>query len=194
MAKQQYTEQELIKGCKKKKRHFQELLYKQFYGFGMAVCLRYSYSRDDALEILNDSFMKVFEHIQSFDDNKPFKSWFRRILVNTSLDHHRANKRHRIQLSLEELQAETSYVADHAGNNDLYPDLGIELILSLFDRLPETYRLAFNLYEVEGYSHDEIAALLGISPGTSRSNLSRAKKMLRLLYFKSQNKTHHEAV
>jgi RNA polymerase sigma factor (sigma-70 family) len=183
-----YTEQEIIRGCRKQRRRYQELLYHQFYGFGMSICLRYAYSRDDAMEILNDSFMKVFESIKSFDESKPFKSWFRRILVNTALDHYRANRKYRINMTLDELDPDAGPTTDE----NLALDAGE--ILGLFDRIPAIYRITFNLYEVEGYSHEEIAGMLDVSPGTSRSNLSRAKKMLRGLYLDQRNKSCHEAV
>lgn len=188
LAKKTYTEQEIIQGCRRKKRRFQELLYRQFYGFGMSVCLRYAYSREDAMEILNDSFVKVFDSIRTFDDSKPFKSWFRRILVNTALDHYRANRKYRINLALEEVDPEAEVFVDQ----HLTMDAGE--ILELFDQIPAVYRVTFNLYEVEGYSHEEIAGLLDVSPGTSRSNLSRAKKMLRGLYLEKNKKQRHEAV
>ncbi len=190
----QYTEQDLIRGCRQGKRHFQELLYKYFYGFGMSVCLRYTYSREDALEVLNDGFMKVFQHIEDFDEAKPFKSWFRRILVNTALDHYRSNKKHRLYVSLDEDQQEFSGRANEGDADTSELALSADLILELFHRMPEQYRMTFNLFEVEGYTHDEIAAMLDVSPGTSRSNLSRAKKMLRMLYQQRINQQCNEAV
>ena len=188
LGKETYTDQEIIQGCRKQKRRFQGLLYHRFYGFGMSVCLRYAYGREDAMEILNDSFMKVFESIRSFDDSKPFKSWFRRILVNTALDHYRANRKYRITLALEDVDPEGEAMVDE------HISLDAEDILGLFDRMPAVYRVTFNLYEVEGYSHEEIAGMLDISPGTSRSNLSRAKKLLRGLYLDKKDKQRHEAV
>ena len=170
------------------------MLYRHFFGFGMSVSLRYTYNREDAIEILNDSFMKVFNHIKLFDESKPFKSWFRKILVNTALDRLRSEQRHRIHVSLEDLQTESADLTEELSQDDFNASLSADMILGLFNHLPEAYRLTFNMYEIEGYSHAEIAAMLGVSPGTSRSNLSRAKKMLRLLYLQSQNKTRHEAV
>ena len=188
MAQGYYTDHEIISGCLKGKRKYQELLYRQYYAFGMSVCLRYAPSRDDALEILNDSFMKVFDNLHSFDTMKPFKSWFRRIMVNTALDHFRSRKRMQIFRDAEPEEQESFNEPEFGGSLDA------EEILKLFDNLPEIYRLTFNLYEVEGYNHDEIAGMLDVSPGTSRSNLSRAKKMLRVLYHKMKTKQRHEAV
>lgn len=154
----------------------------------MSVCLRYAYNREDAIEILNDGFMKVFEHIDTFDENKPFRSWFRRILVNAALDHFRSNKKFRLYAEPEENPSEEQLQSFNASMLDARD------ILSLFNRLPELQRITFNLYEVEGYDHEEIAGLLGISPGTSRSHLSRAKKALRALYLETNREDRHAAV
>lgn len=173
-----FSDQELIDGCRKQSLRHQEALYKQYYAFAMSVCLRYTYSRDDALEVLNDSFMKVFRHIDRYDPNRPFKTWFRRILVNTSLDHYRMNRKYREHTVLEAVPL------DESGGLPDYHVLNLDAtdILKLFNELPDLHRVIFNLYEVEGYSHDEIAGMLDIAPGTSRSHLSRAKKTLATLY------------
>lgn len=186
MGKPAYTESQIIEGCCRGDIRFQEMLYRMFYGFGMSVCLRYHPQRSDALELLNDSFMKVFENISRFDKEKPFRSWFRRILVNTCLDRYRENKRFQIltEWDEEEVRVEARFTEK----------MDAEEILVMLSELPEIYRLIFNLYEVEGYSHDEIAGMLQIAPGTSRSHLSRAKSLLRKAYHKKLNKPYHEAI
>lgn len=184
------TEQELIQGCREKKWKYQEALYRHFYSFAMSVCLRYTGNRDDALEVLNDSFMKVFNNIHIYDENRPFKTWFRRILINTALDHYRANRRY-LRLADPGVDIETV-------EPSVEPDIEITLdaaeILKLFNRLPEIHRVIFNLYEVEGYNHEEIAGMLDIAPGTSRSHLSRAKKKLEALYADYLKQENHEAI
>jgi RNA polymerase sigma factor (sigma-70 family) len=152
----------------------------------MSVCLRYANSRDDALEILNDGFMKVFENISKHDQERPFKSWFRKILVNTALDRFRAGKRLRVSTVNEDVEV--------AGEPEFNRWMEAEEVLSLLSGLPDLYRLIFNLYEVEGYSHEEIAGMLDIAPGTSRSHLSRAKTMLRKSYMEKLNKPYNEAI
>ena len=178
-----YTEKQLIAGCKKRKKEYQEATYKVFYAFAMSICLRYTYSRDDAMEVLQDGFLKVFTKIDSFDEKRSFKSWIHTIFVNTSLDHYRANKKHLVLVDTaideldvpeEEFQFEQTLKSDD--------------ILKLFNQLPEMHRMVFNLYEFEGYSHDEIAERFGITAGTSRSQLSRAKKQLKKLYFEQYAK------
>lgn len=183
-----YTEEELIKGCKREQLKYQEALYKHFYGFAMSVCIRYAPCREDALEILNDAFMKVFTNINSFDEDRPFRAWFRRILVNTSLDHYRSNRRYRLHIELDNDQIEAE--PDIEYNVTLKTDE----ILALMDQLTPIQRLVFNLHKIEGYHHDEIAGMLHIAPGTSRSHMSRAVKKLASLFLAGQNKRRHEAI
>jgi RNA polymerase sigma factor (sigma-70 family) len=184
------TEQELIQGCREEKWKYQEALYRHFYSFAMSICLRYAPNRDDALEILNDSFMKVFRNIHQYDPDRPFKTWFRRILVNAALDHYRANRRHRLHLVNETEE----FAPEASTENEYVVNLRAEEILELFEQLPELHRVVFNLYEVEGFSHEEIAGMLDMAPGTSRSHLSRAKKKLEALYNEKMTKENHEIV
>jgi RNA polymerase sigma factor (sigma-70 family) len=188
LSKTDYTDKEIIDGCSKGKLRFQELLYRRFYAFAISVCIRYNPNRDDAIEVLNDSFMKVFDNIQKFDQDKPFKSWFRRILVNTSLDRYRENKKFFLLAEYDVSELEVATSAEISGKMDA------DEILGLLASLPELYRVIFNLYEVEGYSHDEIAGMLDIAPGTSRSHLSRAKSMLRKTYNQIKTKPYNEAI
>lgn len=183
-----YTEEELIKGCKREQLKYQEGLYKHFYGFAMSVCIRYAPCREDALEILNDAFMKVFSNIKNFDKERPFRAWFRRILVNTSLDHYRTNRRYRLHIELDNEQIEAEPEMNH--NVSLKTDE----ILALMDQLTPIQRLVFNLHKIEGYHHDEIAGMLHIAPGTSRSHMSRAVKKLAALFLAGQNERRHEAI
>jgi RNA polymerase sigma-70 factor (ECF subfamily) len=170
------TDQALIQGCKKGSRKAQEGLYKSYFGFAMSVSLRFAPEREDAIEIVNDSFLKVFEKIRLYDESKPFLSWFRKILVNTALDYFRAKKTYLQQIEYP------GELTENSAEPDWNTTLKTDVILKLFKQLPDLHRIIFNLYEVEDYSHDEIAALLHISPGTSRSHLSRAKLKIRQLY------------
>jgi len=175
-----HIEPNLLNGCIRGKIKFQELLYKQFYGYGMSICLRYSNNRDAAVEILNDSFLKVFDAIKTYDNSKPFKAWFRRIIINTSIDYYRKNLKYNETDSIDDYY---DLQVDYNAINDL----NVDDILKLLNQLPEIYRITFNLYEIEGYKHEEIAEQLKITASTSRSNLTRAKKMLRDLYEKYYN-------
>ena len=187
---QEYSDSDLITGCLKGKDLHQEVLYKRYFSFAMSVCIRYTKDRNEAMEIVNDSYMKVLENLGDYDSTKSFKAWYSRILVNTSIDNYRRNLKHTSSVSIDNI-AETG---------EPEPEIDIELsvndILKIISQLPENYRLTFSLFEIEGYSHEEIGKLLGVTTSTSRSNLSRAKKMVREIYikeFKSAAK-RHEAV
>jgi RNA polymerase sigma factor (sigma-70 family) len=170
------SESELIDGCRQHIQADQEALYQRFFALGMSVALRYAPSREDALEILNDAFMKVFTHIDRYDAARPFTSWFRRILVNTALDHYRSSRRYHEVIELGEELPEGSV------SSDALDRLEADDILVMFAKLPESWRVVYNLHEVEGFSHEEIGEMLGIASGTSRSHLARARARLRLLY------------
>lgn len=185
-----YSDADLIEGCKKGNPHFQEVLYKRFFSFAMSICIRYTPKTDDVIEVVNDSFLKVFENISKYDSQKPFNSWFSKILVNTAIDSFRKNLKFQVEVSLNGI------VDTEEPEPQLTSELSVNEITSLFAKLPETYRITFNLYEIEGYSHEEIGEMLGVTAATSRSNLTRAKKMLRSLYEKNFNeiKSYHERV
>ena len=160
----------------------QELLYKRFFSFAMSICVRYTKDQNEAMEIVNDSFMKVLENISDYDGSKPFRAWYGRILINSSVDNYRKNSR---RSTLHQLIDHES--AEEMEDPPVQAELSAKDILSLFSCLPENYRMIFNLYEIEGYSHDEIARMLDISYSASRTNLSRAKKLLRELYKRNFN-------
>jgi len=163
---------QLIKGCLMQDRASQKLLYKTFYGFAMAICLRYAGNRDTAAEVMNQGFLKVFTNIKSYDPVKPFKAWLGRIMVNVSIDHYRAN--HKLAL-VDDLDA-----AEHVSDGEL-PDrkLNYEDLLAMVQKLPQSYRTVFNLFAIEGFSHEEISDMLHISTGASKSNLHKARAKLK---------------
>ena len=127
-------------------------------------------NHDDAKDILQDGFVKVFKHIGTFQGKGSFEGWVRRIMVHTSIEHYRRNSRY-FMVDIEE-------AGDMEFAADVLSVLSKNEILKLISELPAGYRTVFNLYVVEGYSHQEIADILGISEGTSKSQLSRAKKIL----------------
>ncbi|MDT3405415.1 RNA polymerase sigma factor [Mucilaginibacter terrae] len=166
------AEQELIQRCKSGSLKYQEQLYKQFYGYAMGVGLRYCDSRDDALEVVNDSFIKVFNTIQTYNIERSFKAWMRRIIINTSIDRRRKDLKYQLHTDME--------YANHIGDNyTAVNQLNAKDILKLMDDLPAIQRTIFNLYEIDGYNHDEIAEMLNIPSSSSRVYLSRAKEKLR---------------
>lgn len=163
---------QLLDGCIKNDRDSQRKLYQQWYGYSMSVCLRYAKSEDDAVEVLNDGFLKVFKNLKKFDQTRSFKAWLRTILINTALDHYRKEKKHMHQEDISEVRN-----LDSGKRTDA--DLSYEELLQLVQRLSPAYRTVFNLYVIDGYKHHEIADMLGISEGTSKSNLTKARANLR---------------
>ena len=163
---------QLISGCIKQDRVSQKMLYKAFYGFSMGICLRYANSREEAAEVMNQGFFKVFTRIETFDRTRPFKAWLGRIMMNASIDYYRANLKMAYTDDLEQ--------AEHLSDGDMADHkLNYEDLLRMVQKLPPAYRTVFNLFAVEGYTHEEIGDLLNISAGTSKSNLHKARQKLK---------------
>jgi len=164
----------LLEGCLRGHRESQKLLYKEYYGYGMSISLRYASNRDEASEILNDAFMKIFSNLKKFDLSKPFKPWLRKIFVNTSIDHYHKKQR--------EIQVEEMEVAKNESDTEkILSGISYQEVIGLLQKLPPAYRTVFNLYVIEGYTHEEISNLLHIAVGTSKSNLFKAKEQLKIL-------------
>lgn len=164
--------EQLIKGCREGDRLSQRRLYEIFYGKMMGVCCRYASNHDDAADILNQGFLKVFNKIGTFDESLgQLETWIRRIIINTAIDHYRKEIRRGYTVDIEQAN-KVQEVSDVAGL------LEAESLLQLVRQLPPAYRTVFNLFAIEGFSHPEIAEKLGISEGTSKSNLAKARKKL----------------
>jgi len=168
---------QIVRGCLKGKRRAQEKLYKRFYGYAMSIALRYAKNTDEAAEILNDSFLKAFNKLQTYQQDKPFKAWLRRIVVNTSIDYYRSNKKFSADVELNEAYG-------MAAEQDVIDSLTAEEILQLLQHLPPQQRVIFNLFEIEGYPHKEISDILEIPEGTCRSALTRARARLKQMVIK----------
>ena len=161
----------LIQGCIRQERESQKGLYQLFYGYAMSICLRYSRTKEEAVEILNDGFMKVFTKISLYNPNRSFKGWIRRILINTAVDAYRQNHKHYFAEDISVLEHE-------AVVNNVVDQLNYEVLIQLVQDLSPAYRTVFNLYVIDGFTHEEIAEQLQISVGTSKSNLSKARANL----------------
>lgn len=172
------SESEIIKGCIKQDRTCQKALYESLYGKMMGVCLRYAKSRDEAKDMLQDGFMKVFNSIRSFSHNGSFEGWVRRIMVNTAIDHLRRNKQEYLIVSTVRATEAAERIEDE-NDEDMLASINREDILKAVQQLTPAYRTVFNLYVIEGFSHKQIAELLEISEGTSKSNLAKARFNLR---------------
>ncbi len=169
---------QLLRGCINQDRKCQKMLYKTFYGFAMSICLRYANDRDSAAEVMNQGFLKVFTHIESFDLTRPFKAWLGKIMTNASIDFYRANLKMAYTEDLE--AAENMSDGEFADRNLSYNDL-----LAMVQTLPPAYRTVFNLFAIEGYSHEEIGEMLHINAGTSKSNLHKARQKLKQMIMRA---------
>ncbi|WP_245738581.1 RNA polymerase sigma factor [Pedobacter rhizosphaerae] len=160
-----------IQGCVRNERDSQKALYKHFYSFAMAICLRYANNRLDAAGILNDGFFKAFKHISKYESDKAFMPWLGRIITNTAIDYYRTNLKFTDHADIAEYEhiAQVSSVYDQLAYNDL---------LEMVQKLSPAYRTVFNLYAIDGYTHEEIGEMLNISAGTSKSNLFKARQKL----------------
>ena len=171
----------LISQCKKGSLKHQEILYKRFYGYAMGISLRYSFNRDDAMEAVNDAFIKIFKAIGSYDVNKAFKAWLRTVIINTTIDRRRKDIKHQLNLELDDtLSVQTAH--------GIVAELNAGDILIMMNHLPAIQRTIFNLYEIDGYDHDEIADMLSIPASSSRVYLSRAKEKLRTIIKKEDSR------
>jgi len=167
---QTFTDADLIQGCIQGDRRMQKALYDKYAGKMYAVCLRYMGNADDAQDILQDGFIKVYKNLERFRGEGSFEGWVRRIFVNTAIEQIRKKKN---DLSLTEKEESIELKSVTAIENINEKDL-----MKVIRELSPGYRAVFNLYVVEGYSHKEIGELLGISEGTSKSQLARARMIL----------------
>ncbi|SMO56137.1 RNA polymerase sigma factor [Solitalea koreensis] len=172
---------QLINGCIKQDRQSQKMLYKVFYGFAMSICLRYASNQYEASEIINEGFFKLFTNMNKYDPERPFKAWLSKIMHNVSIDYYRSNFKTSIMDDLERAE----FVTNEAS---IESKLAYEDLLALIQQLPPAYRTVFNLFAIDGYSHDEIANMLNISSGTSKSNLFKARQKLQKMLMELSKK------
>jgi RNA polymerase sigma-70 factor (ECF subfamily) len=163
----------LIDGCLEGNRRDQELLYRRHASKLYAVCLQYSGNDEEASDILQEGFIKIFENLDRYKYQGSFEGWMRRIIVNTALEKFRSrNNLYRV----DDIDQITEPEAEP--DNEDYAGLGANDLLGIIRELPPKYRIIFNLFAIEGYSHKEISKMVNISEGTSKSNLSRARTIL----------------
>lgn len=160
----------ILEGCRKGKRTAQRSLYYHFYSYGLTVCLHYGRNREEAEEILHDGFLKVYKKINQYKGPAKFKPWFRRILVNVAIDYAR-------KYPINKLDGKV--IPIESTKNEAIRQLELEDAWKVLQKLPPAYRIVFNLFVLENFTHKEIAAQLEISVGTSKSNLARAKDKLK---------------
>jgi RNA polymerase sigma factor (sigma-70 family) len=166
------TDDQLLQGCIEKDLSAQKHLYDRFAKKMMGVCLRYATSREEAQDLLQDGFIKVFDKISSFKGSGSLEGWIKRIMVNTALDNFRKNKNERMHVEIDH-----EHMLFNTGDG-VHDKLGADDLLKIIQQLPTGFRTVFNLYAIEGYSHKEIGELLGIAESTSKSQYSRARAHL----------------
>lgn len=166
-------EEELIRGCIRENATCQKEVFNRYAGRMLGVCLRYARTAADAEDILQDAFIKVFNKVHQFKFEGSFEGWIRRIIVNTALKKYSLRRYEKEVVGYEVPDKDDSGMDPAA-----YSHLTQKEILELINNLPDGYRLIFNLYVMEGFQHEEIAEMLGIQPGTSRSQLVKARTML----------------
>ena len=168
------TDDELIKGCIQENESCQRELFRLYAGRMLGVCQRYARSTADAEDIVQDAFIKIFEKIYQFKSEGSFEGWIRRIVVNTALKKYTV-----IRYDKEVTGYEITDRNESSMEASAYAHLNEKELLGMISNLPDGYRLVFNLYVIEGYQHEEIAQMLKIQPGTSRSQLVKARNMLK---------------
>ncbi len=175
-------ETELIEKCLRNDRQAQHALYKTYAGKMYALCCRYVKDRMEAEDVMVTAFTKIFERISQYKGEGSFEGWIRRVMVNESLTYLRKNKNMYLETDIEEATREPDY-------QQLENQLEADDLLKLIEELPTGYRMVFNLYAIDGYSHQEIAGQLGISENTSKSQLSRARALLQRRLLEQEKKS-----
>ncbi len=165
--------EKLIKGCLNGDRRDQELLYRRYSPRLYGACLQYTGNDEEARDVLQEGFIKIFGSLAQYKNEGSFEGWMRRIIVNTALEKYR--RRYGLY-RVDDI--DTVDESETLQNTEEYTGLEVEDMLELIRNLPPKYRMVFNLYAIEGYSHKEIGSLMGITEGTSKSNLSRARAIL----------------
>lgn len=163
---------ELIAHCLNGSLKHQKLLYQKFCGMTMGVSMRYAKNREDAEDILQEAFIIIFQKLHTYQQKGQLGAWIRKITVNAALMHYRKNNKYALYAELEEEGI------DVASDIDIFSEIAAHDLMQHIQKLPSGYRVVFNLYGIEGYTHPEIAKELGIAEGTSKSQYSRARKML----------------
>ena len=164
--------QHILTGCQNNDRRSQRALYDRFYGYALTVALPYCAREEEAREVLSDAFLKVFTSLGRYDEAFPFTTWLRTIVVRTAINHYRKHLNDIVWCDLTE-------GLDLSVEDDFLSKMAADEVLALVQKLPPAYRLTLNLFALEGHSHPEIAEMLGISVGASKSNLSKARAKLK---------------
>jgi RNA polymerase sigma factor (sigma-70 family) len=168
------TEIELLQACQRADVRAQTLLYTKHKSRLMGLCRRYAHSEAEAEDMFHEGFIRIFQQLHTLEQAEKLLPWMKRVMVNTAINVYYKNQKHQAETELEDAWSHSN--ADHL---DLLARIGTEELLKLIEQLPDGYRMVFNLYVIDGYNHTEIAELMGIAEGTSKSQLARARNMLK---------------
>jgi RNA polymerase sigma factor (sigma-70 family) len=172
MKSEELSDDDLVRGCRENNRKIQEMLYRRYAKAMYNLCLLYESDRDRAKDILQEAFIKIFRNIDNVDKKGSLKGWIKKIVTNTAIDHYRKNYSEAHFIPIENI------VHPFSNEESVASILNTKDIISQVERLPDGARMIFQLYAIEGYTHKEIAELLNISEGTSKSQINRAKHLL----------------
>jgi len=168
-----FSEDEIIDGCIKNSRRMQKELYKAHAPTMYSICLRYAKSKEEAQDILQDGFIKVFSKIDQFSKGNSLEGWLKRVFINTSITHYKLNLKYYYQEDVQDIN-ETDIL-----HHDVYDyEYSKEELMSVIESLADGYRIVFNMFAVEGFKHKEIGEILGIDEATSKSQFHRARKLI----------------
>lgn len=176
----------MLHGCRQGQAKYQQMFYEHFYGKMLSVCLRYAKDREEARDILQEGYVKVFISLDNYKGDGSLEGWVRRIMVNTAINHYHKNKKH-THTTLESEYEEIPEGNDHWTDTEVIQKMSYDDLLVLIRGLPPAYQTVFNLYVIEGYNHKEIGEMLQISEGTSKSNLAKARMKLQKQLNQSSN-------
>lgn len=160
---------DLINGCALGKRKSRKELFRRYHKMLLSICLRYSRDKSEAEDILLDGFMQIYSKIETYSYEGSFEGWMKRIIVNTAIDNFRKNKKEVFHQNIDE------YTDIVSAETDILKELSAKDIIALIQTLPQGYRIAFNLFAIEGYSHKEIAEKLQVTESTSKSQVRKAR-------------------
>jgi RNA polymerase sigma factor (sigma-70 family) len=165
-------DEKLVDRCIARDRNAQRTIFERYKPLMMGICMRYCKSKDEAEDVLMEGFMTIFSEAHTFRKDGAFEQWMKRIMINCAINNYRKNLKHYYHADISEIEEHTLIRSETAEN------YSAKELMKVLQELPDGYKLIFNLYAIEGYKHREIAKMLGISVGTSKSQLSKARKIL----------------
>jgi RNA polymerase sigma factor (sigma-70 family) len=187
-----FDEEIILKGCREGKRTAQKQLYDKYVSSMLAICLRYSKSRDEAEDLIQEGFLKIFQNINTYRKHGSLEGWIKRIMINHALNQYKKNRKIPFAENVDLInESEILTLDDEIENTDPVP---AETLLAMIQSLPEGYRMVFNLYVFEGYSHKEISEAMNCSENTSKTQLMKARRHLQRKIFEYTNMKETELV